>query len=319
MKTNTEEYSHSSRIKWGFTFSGKYCRELGLEEEEVFVDAINSGQFEVVRLCAYWDEPVSRLKWQVDNSLKAGLEVVIAGGQKVPRWPEYHIPQGVTDLPANEFNKKLYDYWRELIEEFSGQVSRWQVENEPFDEFGIYEKRITLDGYKSEVRNVKNLLGKKGKNHQIIGTASSENLVSQKFLQEMGGDVIDMIGLNLYTHVPRAVKKLEQRVLNRFIGDYRKINHDVIRLKEKFNRASNNYLLAELQAEPWGINESDKLNSNARKSMNSEILLGNLKLAQSLGAEEIWIWGVEWWHAWQKLYGEDYTEIFNKFRLGLTD
>jgi hypothetical protein len=62
-----------------------------------------------------------------------------------------------------------------------------------------------------------------------------------------------------------------------------------------------NFIVIELQGEPWvqGWTTSAPVDIQLA-SMNARILDDNVQFAKKTGAQEIYIWGVEWWY-WMKV------------------
>ena len=88
------------KTTWGITFSVRMAEELGLEPKETYEAMLRELAPQGVRLVAYWDRiereddvfDFSELDWQMDRAAETRVPVILAVGQKVPRWPECHVP-----------------------------------------------------------------------------------------------------------------------------------------------------------------------------------------------------------------------------------
>ena len=78
----------------------------------------------------------SDIDWQLDEANKRDAKIVLAMGQKVPRWPECFAPQWATSPDTRK--EGLLSFERQVVERYKDhpEVVMWQVENEPFLEFG---------------------------------------------------------------------------------------------------------------------------------------------------------------------------------------
>ena len=89
----------AEEVRIGTTFSPLQCEYFGMDWKKAYLAILDEG-FDIIRVSAYWDEiekeegvyDFTVLDWQVEQARKKGVPVVLAVGIKVPRWPEYHIP-----------------------------------------------------------------------------------------------------------------------------------------------------------------------------------------------------------------------------------
>ena len=131
-------------MRFGVTFSEPYALSLGLDPAAVYRALIDDTGLEIVRLCLYWDrtepEPGTfdfrSLDRQVDEAATANLDIILALGQKAPRWPEFHIPRWTSrDDPG--FEPHLLRILEASVRHFrDAPIAVWQVENEPYFAFG---------------------------------------------------------------------------------------------------------------------------------------------------------------------------------------
>ena len=87
-------------VSIGTTFSYIYAEGLGLDWKETFIATLDDLKIKKIRIPVYWDRvektegefDFSQVDWQLQEATKRNAEIVLAIGQKVPRWPECHIP-----------------------------------------------------------------------------------------------------------------------------------------------------------------------------------------------------------------------------------
>jgi len=138
----------------GVTFSDVQAEALGLDKREAYTAVLDNLGARKLRLIAYWDrvEPsrgqfdFSELDWEIYQAGSREAKVILALGQKLPRWPECHTPRFAREflisnslISKNEFENALLTYVRAVVERYKGSpaVEMWQIENEPFFKFGV--------------------------------------------------------------------------------------------------------------------------------------------------------------------------------------
>ena len=73
----------------------------------------------------------------------------------------------------------------------------------------------------------------------------------------------------------------------------------------------------ELQLEPWGpIDTKDLSIAEQNKSMSSSQIRKNIMFARSIGAQDIYVWGGEWWY-WRMVHGD--PSIWESVRSALSE
>ncbi len=160
----------SEKANLGVTFSLRYAQDIGLDWKEAYLAMINDLGVKKVRIPAYWDliekeegeYDFSDLDWQLEEANKNNVEVILAVGQKVPRWPECFIPQWANENDEKR-KEKLISFIEKTVFRYKDNpaVSIWQVENEPFLEFGICPA-LDTDLLDKEIETVKRIDPKKG-------------------------------------------------------------------------------------------------------------------------------------------------------------
>jgi hypothetical protein len=223
----------------------------------------------------------------MDEAQKHNVKVLLAIGQKVPRWPECYIPEWIKTTPANEKNKELLSYIETTVKRYMDHpaLEYWQVENEPFIKFEFGECGIFDEGLvKGEVELVKSLDTK----HKIIMTDSGELSTWQK-ASSMG----DILGVTLYRVV---------RTENGYVWNYGWIPSAFYNIRANFwGRDYSKFIISELQAEPWftdGTPANTKIDIQEQTSSLAQ-MQKNILFAKKVGASRAYFWGVEWWY-WMK-------------------
>ena len=84
----------------GMTFSSKYASSIGLDWKANYIAMLDDLQIRKIRIPVYWDLVEEKkgeynfadVDWQLDEARKRNAEIILAVGQKTPRWPECNIP-----------------------------------------------------------------------------------------------------------------------------------------------------------------------------------------------------------------------------------
>jgi hypothetical protein len=284
-------------MKFGATFSTKQAEHLGLNPETALENLCQSINLDSIRLCAYWDlieEDRGELIIEWLNKMinicdQSDVEVVLAIGRKVPRWPEYHEPEWFHKLSEDEQNLAHRAFLTRMSEIYKSddRIGSFQIENEPFFSFGHRESQYDIGFIKNLIREFTIELDK-----PVITTAPIHkfSLITERY-------AANKIGLNYYPTVfndqfskylsfswPIWLYKLRSKLLTWIDSDLE-------------------FFVAELQAEPWGPGTDLESNRNEwQKSITPGKLLKNFESMKSAGFKEIWFWGVEWWLYQQQLH-----------------
>ncbi len=298
-------------VKFGMTFSARYAEELGLDWRETYIALLDDMGVKKLRLPVYWDlvEKVpgqydfDAMDWQLAEAKKRGVQIILVVGQRVPRWPECHIPAW-----ANESEDKrklaLLNFIDKTVERYkdNSTVSVWQVENEPFlTFFGVcpaFDKNF-LD---QEIALVKSL----DVTRPILLTDSGE--LSLWFQAAARGDIF---GTTLYRHIYKSG-----------IGYFTyPVGPNFFKAKEWLTRlitGQEHFIVIELQAEPWvSMQIADVPLAEQFRTMDETKLKENVDYVKRVGFSEAYLWGGEWWY-WlktKKYYPamwETGREIFSK-------
>ena len=188
-------------IIWGITFSNKASEGFGVDWRKNYEAILTDLHPKRVRLVAYWEDieknqgsfDFSDLDWQINKSLENNAQVVLALGMKAPRWPECHIPEWARNINTEERENALRGYIFKVIERYkeNSSVVMWQVENEPYLDFGECPQRGE-NFLAEEIKIVKGL----DKNRPILTTDGGEFGLWYKAARE--GDIF---GTTMYRKV----------------------------------------------------------------------------------------------------------------------
>ncbi|OGZ35059.1 MAG: hypothetical protein A2174_00530 [Candidatus Portnoybacteria bacterium RBG_13_41_18] len=293
------------QIEWGVTFSQTFAQKLGLDWKKAYLEILDDLQIKKIRLIAYWPEIEPKedlwdfrdLDWQIEEASKRDVKIILAVGQKLPRWPECHIPDWVNTPPPG-----LSDYKKvQLLKYIETTVSRyknnpaivvWEVENEPFLNFGecpVLDEKL-LD---EEIALVRKL-----DNRPIMVTDSGELSIWYYAAKRA-----DIFGTTMYRWVwhkwlgswkypiPPAFFRVKERVVRLFVG------------QEK------SFIVIELQGEPWGNKQIYEMTTDEQiKYMNFDEFKAGIEYAKQAGFNEYYLWGAEWWWALKQNGHEEYWE-----------
>lgn len=291
----------AGEIEWGVTYSALAAEQLELDPDETYEQIITELKPQRLRLVAYWDRieetpgqfDYRQLDRQVALAEASGIPFVIAIGQRVPRYPECHIPGWTMQMDAVAREEHLLDFMRRTIERYDGyrHLAAWQVENEPFlSLFGVCPE------FREEFLRMEIELTRELSDKTIMTTESGELsfwLVASKYP--------DVLGSTLYRTV--LISDTDRIVRHVFPPAYYRARANILkRLRPNLEGV----VITELQAEPWaGQPIPDASAEELARTMDPEQFETNVKFAQDVGFSEVYFWGVEWWY-YEKLRGQDY-------------
>ena len=291
--------SDNTNVSWGVTFSKKYAQELGLDWKETYLATLNELRVDHIRIPVYWDDieltqssiDLTDYKFMLDEAQANNVEVILAIGERLPRWPECHTPEWTEELTAEEKEAALFTMLEIVVKSFVEYeaITAWQVENEPLVEwFGICG-RSNPELVAREIAFVKTF-----DDRPIIVTDSGEwGLWGSA--TALGGD---RFGITTY-----------RVVWNEWLGFIRfAFPPSFYRYKATlFDVPWDSVFSAELQGEPWipgtkGLIETPI--TTQYLSMSPEQFSANIQYGRALGVPEVYVWGVEWWY-WLKTHGSE--------------
>lgn len=289
--------------KMGVTFSPRYAEELGLNPEEVFDEIVTDLKPKIVRLPVYWDEvELEKGVYSFDqtekylNKLESnGIETVLVVGYKQPRWPECFQPLWSKSEQEPEFSKSILSLVEKEVNTFKkyDSIKYWQLENEPFLDFGICPKP-NYNRVAEEFNLIKSL-----DSRPILMTDSGE---LSSWIPVLS--LTDIFGTTLYRTVwspwfgiveypwPPIFYQLKGQIVKYISGNTDK-----------------KIIISELQAEPWP-DEKKSLGqipiAEQQQLFSTKQFIDNVEYGKQTNMDEIYLWGGEWWYFMKKNNVPDY-------------
>lgn len=292
-------------VRLGMTFSSRYATDLGLDWREAYLAHLHELGVKQLRIPVYWDLVETKpgetsftdIDWQLDEAEKAGASVILSLGQRVPRWPECHIPAWAKNVSADERQRALVRFIEEAVKRYRDRVviTTWQVENEPFLAFFGECPPLDVKFLEEEIALVKRL----DPARPILVTDSGELSIWTRAAKRG-----DLFGTTMY----RTIYKGGWGYVTYPVGP------NFFRAKEWLVRLvtdQTNFSVIELQAEPWAPGwVADVSLEEQFKSMNERLLEEHVTYARRVGFRDIYLWGGEWWY-WLKVK-KDYPAVWEK-------
>ncbi|MDP3963971.1 MAG: beta-galactosidase [bacterium] len=296
------------RFVYGTTFSKEFTERLSLDWKKTYLAILNDLGITTIRLGAYWDdlEPeegmfaFDDLDWQIAEAQKRGIGVMLAVGQKLPRWPECHYPAWFREgddayrrpLSGDE-QEKLLRYMFVVLERYrdNSAVTHWQVENEPFLPFGIcppldeafFDRQIALVRSRDTSRPL--VISESGEFSTWMGAAKRS----------------DILGSTLY----RVVWWKSTGYVRYPIPEW--FYWKKIWLIRALYPHLKDLIAIELQAEPWAhLQIYENTIDEMMKSMHPAQFVENLRFARAARFGTQYVWGAEWWYWMKEIHHQPY-------------
>ncbi|MFH0923849.1 MAG: beta-galactosidase [Candidatus Falkowbacteria bacterium] len=283
-----------NELEYGITFSKKQAEALGFEWKEVYSSTLNELGVKKVRLPAYWNEIEPRddeyfwddLDWLISASEKAEIEVILAIGGRLPRWPECHFPEWIDNFSKEEKEEKILSYIQEVINRYkeSNVIVAWQIENEPFlANFGECPK-LDKELLDKEIKLAKSMDGR-----PIVITDSGELSIWIPAARRA-----DIFGTTMYRDT--YSKQLKRYIHYPIAPGFFRFKKNITALFAEPDK----WIVIELQAEPWGPIPYQNLTQEERgRTMNLAKFREIIEFSRMAGFREFYLWGVEYWY-WEK-------------------
>mgnify|MGYP000334593008 CR=1 FL=1 len=275
----------------GMTFSAPYAEELGLNPPEVLRVALDDVGIRRFRLSAYWKriEPqegnsnFTELDKQIEEVGKRNGKVILAIGEKLPRWPECWTPDWWKQLPREEQRKKTLRWLETIVTRYRDNptIEAWQVENEPHFAYGDCPAPDYLF-LKTEAEFVRGL-----DPSRPIQTTDSGELSSWLTV----GPFVDKVGVSVY----RIVRS---PLLGNYNWQYWFIPPFIYHRKAMVGRifGVKEVYVSEFQMEPWSHKSlPETAIADQLTTMDLTQMKKNFHFAERMQFKHIDFWGIEWW------------------------
>ncbi len=300
-----------AKTGWGVDYSESQAKYLGLNPAETYTAIIDDLGVKHIKIHINWNatEPTrsnfdfTSLDRMIKEAEEKDVQLILVIGLKTGRWPECHTPDWFKQIKSENRQEEIIRYISTLVGRYknSDAVQYWQVENEPFLQFGTcsnwyYDQETML--LKAEVVAVRAL----DPLRKIIISDSGE-LSSWTKVAEIG----DVVGITMYRSSWEATESTFG------LNPYTFLTPEFYKAKAAFieNFYGKPVISVELQAEPWtsvGLAEAG-LEEQAQ-SMNPELFSENVEFAKQAGLGAYYFWGAEWWY-WMKTK-HNQPEIWDK-------
>lgn len=298
--------------QFGTTFSQLQCRYLELDYQTAFRQ-IAALRFDWLRLCCYWNEiepqanqfDFTILDWLLEECERCGIKVILAVGMKVPRWPEFHFPDWLSDRYETGSGKTPLDFrspavaeqtlrFVEAVVHHTRQASAihyWQIENEPFTRLEITGGRfLSADFVQQEVHLLRQLIHP----HQKIlltgaitlpfGNAAVDEVAFQECLS-----LADAVGINVYSKVPIGQSCF-------YIEPHASFWKTLQSWQTRLQTSNKAAWIAEAQAEPWEPHQLVPTKGIFHPSSSPQRAADLVQKLVALRYQTILLWGCEYWY-----------------------
>jgi len=284
---------------WGLTFSITQSTSLGLDWKANYLAILTDLHPQGIRLIASWDtiEPTngtwdySDLDWEVSEAAQYHVPVIIAIGQKVPRWPECHIPTWASSNTTTR-DQELLAYETATVKRYkdNSNLLYWQVENEPYIAFGTCQEK-DLSAVADEVSLVHSL----DSTHPIMITDGGEWGLWYKAASKA-----DVFGTTMYRYVYNGHLGISEKYL--LPPEYYQAKAALVRLIT--GKPQLKVIVSELGTEPWSKQQISQMNLQQQEaSLPLSHMKETLSYAQQTGFDTYYLWGSEWWY-YAKVHGD---------------
>jgi GH35 family endo-1,4-beta-xylanase len=229
-------------------------------------------------------------------------------GERLPRWPECHLPKWTEGLEKEDVEKELLSYIERVVNRYKDNsfVLYWQVENEPYFSSFVKCPFFSEELFKKEIELIRQI----DPQRKILVTDTGEWSLWFKASKNA-----DILGSTLYRS---AATPFLENFSYFFIPP---IFYTLkARLVQNFTPVSQ-VIISELQMEPWAPASKSLVEvdfSSQTKYFTPFDLEKNFNYALKTGITDIYMWGAEWWY-YRKLNGDasfwdEAKKIIEKYR-----
>lgn len=274
--------------KFGVTFSVKQCRNFGIDPQTTMQWLIDEAGFRRFRLMSYWNEhekkpgeyDFSALDWQIDMAAKNGCLVTLCLGARQPRWPENHWPDWAWEASKADRSKALLSYIEAVVKRYrdNDAIVSYQLENEALLKSFGRRPEVDRKRLREEFKLVKKLDPKRP---VIMSTSTSWGIPVRK-------PIPDIVGFSYY-RILYGKKGYSHAFHYPSLDRLRALGNRIMSARPSF--------IHELQLEPWGPTAIWKMPIKEQdKSMSTNHIRTNVRLARKTKLYPIDLWGGEWWY-----------------------
>jgi Beta-galactosidase len=284
-------------ITWGITFSTIRAKELGFDRQQLFTTIASDLHPKIVRLPVYWSElepQQGQFDFQTTDALLAKadeqhIRVILGLGKKQARWPECHQPDWYNHLNEEQQDQATVSMIESAVTHLRSHqsIASWQIENEPYFQYGPSCPQTSAALYEQELKAVKQL-----DSRPTIATDSGE----KGAWITVSGSGADILGSTMYREA--YYEKQGKYVTYPLPWWTYNIKAGLVILLTGVHKV----IGVELQAEPWLIisNPTVTAPEEQLKHMNPAIFQQNIDYATKVGFSENYLWGAEWWYWMQR-------------------
>jgi hypothetical protein len=300
-------------IIWGVTFSDSQAAYLGLDPDEAYEAIITDLGVRHIKLHVNWNAlqaspgtlTFDTLDRRVQLAEEHDVKLILVIGKKTGRWPECHTPPWFEEVAEANRQETIVRYVRTIIGRYadSPAVQYWQLENEPFLEFGtcpawyyeendeLLSKLITAARAIDPDRKI--IISESGELSTWTRAAAIADIVGVTMYRNTWNQTEETFGINPYSFLAPEFYAAKAAMIKQVYGK------PVINI--------------ELQAEPWASRPLMEASLEEQAaSMNPELFSENIEFARQAGLGAYYFWGAEWWYWKKTVHGKD--DIWNRAR-----
>jgi hypothetical protein len=310
--------ANNGKIVWGVTYSESQAVYLGLDPAETYTALINDLGAKHIKIHINWNSTqpesgkfdFSSLDRMIDEAERNDVKLILVIGMKTGRWPECHTPEWFLNVTEEKREAEIIKYISTIVGRYkaSPAVEFWQVENEPFLEFGTcpdwyYEQGTNM--LEAKVAAVRSL----DPDRKIIVSESGELSTWTK-----AASIADIVGVTMY----RSSYDVTERTFG--LNPYTFLAPQFYAAKAVYIQSmyQKPVISIELQAEPWASKglANASLEEQAL-SMNPEMFRENIQFAKEAALGGYYFWGAEWWYYLKTKHNQ--PEIWEEAQKTLTE